>query len=81
MVIETTDKIGCENGYFGQATDKSVLRTTFGRLDHKPKFPLGQQINRQQKNPTESYQNRLSSLTAVNQLFGREARKSPCKIP
>jgi hypothetical protein len=27
-----------------RAIDKSVRRTTFGRLDHKPNFPLGQQI-------------------------------------
>jgi hypothetical protein len=27
-----------------RATDKSVRRTTFGRLDQKPNFPLGQQI-------------------------------------
>jgi hypothetical protein len=27
-----------------RATDKSVRRTTFGWLDNKPNFPLGQQI-------------------------------------
>jgi hypothetical protein len=27
-----------------RATDKSVRRTTFGRFDHKPNFPFGQQI-------------------------------------
>jgi hypothetical protein len=29
-----------------KATDKSVGRTVFGRLEHKPNFPVAQQIHR-----------------------------------
>jgi hypothetical protein len=39
-------------------TDKSVRRTLFGRLDHKPNFPLAQQFRFLHLNHTEK-RNRL----------------------
>jgi hypothetical protein len=42
--FETTEKSVVTTDFLVRATDKSVRRTTFSRLDHKPNFPLGQKI-------------------------------------
>jgi hypothetical protein len=40
MVVETMGKIGYKKKLSVKATDRSVEKTVFGRLQRKPNFPV-----------------------------------------
>jgi hypothetical protein len=44
LSVALTEKSVVTTAFSVRITDKSIRRTIFGRLDHKPNFPLGQPI-------------------------------------